>query len=149
MLKGTNLVLGSALVAAASSVPGNANDEKRPAASPRDQTELGRSGLGRPASGREQSVQFLLLVETGADGTISKQEWMQRMEQEFYRLDTDKNGVVDTREVAQSNLPVVHISIALRRRLNDLGWTRTVVSGGPPSRRLAYHPRNKDSMREI
>jgi hypothetical protein len=48
--------------------------------------------------------QLLLLMDTDKNGKISKQEWMKFMEAEFDRLDEDKKGELDVRELAQSKL---------------------------------------------
>jgi hypothetical protein len=59
--------------------------------------------LGEPAV-----KQLLLLMDTDKSGKISKQEWMQFMEGEFDRLDKDKKGQLDIRELMQSKLRVSH-----------------------------------------
>jgi Ca2+-binding EF-hand superfamily protein len=43
---------------------------------------------------------LLLLMDTDKSGKISKQEWMTFMEAEFDRLDKDKKGELDVRELA-------------------------------------------------
>lgn len=53
---------------------------------------------------------MLLLMDTDKNGKISKQEWMNFMEAEFDRLDTAKNGQLDVKELAQSQLRVSHFS---------------------------------------
>jgi hypothetical protein len=65
---------------------------------PRTQDQLGL--------GEEDVRKLLLLIDTQRTGKISKQEWMNFMEAEFDRLDKDKSGVLDTRELAQSRLQV-------------------------------------------
>jgi EF hand len=52
--------------------------------------------------------QLLLLMDTDKNGKISKQEWITFMEAEFDRLDKDKKGELDVRELAQSNLRGSH-----------------------------------------
>jgi Ca2+-binding EF-hand superfamily protein len=56
--------------------------------------------------GEEQAKQLLLLIDTDKSGKISKQEWMRFMEAEFDRLDKEKNGELDTRELTKSKLTV-------------------------------------------
>ena len=58
------------------------------------------------ALGEEEVKQLLLLMDTDENGKISKQEWMKFMEAEFDRLDKDKKGQLDVKEVTQSRLRV-------------------------------------------
>ena len=51
---------------------------------------------------------MLLLIDTDENGKISKQEWMKFMEAEFDRLDKDKKGQLDAKELTQSKLRVGH-----------------------------------------
>ena len=51
-----------------------------------------------------QFKQFLLSMDTDGRGKISKQEFMKFMEAEFDRLDKDKTGELDAKEIAQSLL---------------------------------------------
>jgi hypothetical protein len=60
------------------------------------------------ALGEEQAEQLLLLIDTDKSGKISKQEWMKFMEAEFDRLDKDKKGQLDAKELEQSKLRVSH-----------------------------------------
>ncbi len=60
------------------------------------------------ALGQEEVRQLLLLIGTDKNGKISKQEWMKFMEAEFDRLDVEKNGELDVKELAQSKLRVSH-----------------------------------------
>ena len=66
------------------------------AAVPRPQDKL--------ALGDGEVKQLLLLMDTDKNGKISKQEWMNFMEAEFDRLDKAKNGQLDVKELAQSQL---------------------------------------------
>jgi EF hand len=70
------------------------------AAGPKPQDKL--------ALGEEQAEQLLLLIDTDKSGKISKQEWMKFMEAEFDRLDKDKKGQLDVKELTQSKLRVRH-----------------------------------------
>ena len=70
------------------------------AAAPKPQDKL--------ALGEEQVEQLLLLIDTDKSGKISKHEWMKFMEAEFDRLDKDKKGQLDVRELTQSKLRLSH-----------------------------------------
>ncbi len=50
--------------------------------------------------------QLILLMDTDKNGKISRQEFMAFMQAEFDRLDKDKSGELDARELAQSQLKV-------------------------------------------
>jgi hypothetical protein len=52
--------------------------------------------------------QLLLLMDTDKNGKVSKQEYMSFMSGEFDRLDKDKSGELDPKELAQSRLRVSH-----------------------------------------
>jgi hypothetical protein len=60
----------------------------------------------RLALGEDEAKKLLLLIDTDKTGKISKQEWMKFMEAEFDRLDKDKTGELDAKELAQSKLRV-------------------------------------------
>ncbi|MGA2346621.1 MAG: hypothetical protein ABSF93_11490 [Candidatus Sulfotelmatobacter sp.] len=101
MLRRTNAVwvmLAVGLLAVTWSVMGLALPQK--AATPKPQDKL---VLGEP-----EVRQLLLLMDTDKSGKISKQEWMQFMEAEFDRLDKDKIGQLDAKELTQSKLRVSH-----------------------------------------
>jgi hypothetical protein len=70
------------------------------AAGPKPQDKL--------AIGEEHAEQLLLLIDTDKSGKISKEEWMKFMEAEFDRLDKDKKGLLDVKELTQSKLRVSH-----------------------------------------
>lgn len=67
----------------------------------------------KPALAEEHARELLLLMDK--NGKISKQEWMRFMEAEFDRLDKDKTGQIDAKELEKSNLRVSH------RRISDVG----------------------------
>jgi Ca2+-binding EF-hand superfamily protein len=48
--------------------------------------------------------QLLLLMDTDKNGKISRQEYMKFMQAEFDRMDKDKSGELDAKELAQSKL---------------------------------------------
>ena len=54
------------------------------------------------AFGRGQVKQLMLLIGPDENGKISKEEWMKFMEAEFDRLDKGESGVLDVRELVQS-----------------------------------------------
>jgi len=60
----------------------------------------------RLSLGDAEVKQLLLIIDTDKNGKISKQEWMTFMEAEFDRLDKAKNGQLDVKELAQSQLRV-------------------------------------------
>jgi|CZKR01.1.fsa_nt_gi hypothetical protein len=60
------------------------------------------------ALGEPEVTQLLLLMDTDKNGKISKQEWMKFMEVEVDRLDKDKKGQLDVKELTQSKLRVSH-----------------------------------------
>jgi hypothetical protein len=94
MLTRRNLVAAVAVLAATRAKVLNASQEKETLGRPPDKVTLGK----------EQVEQLLLLMDTDKNGKISKQEWMAFMEAEFDRLDTDKSGELDVKEIAQSRL---------------------------------------------
>ena len=52
--------------------------------------------------------ELLALMDTHKNGKISKQEWMKFMEAEFDRLDTNKTGEIDQKELLKSNVSMAH-----------------------------------------
>lgn len=56
------------------------------------------------AIGEEGVKQLLPLMDTDKKGMISKQEFMKFMEAEFERLDKNKKGELNVKELTQSNL---------------------------------------------
>jgi EF hand domain-containing protein len=63
----------------------------------------------------ENVKELLLLMDTNKDGKISKQEWMTFMEAQFDKLDKDKKGELDRKELLKSTVSVNHV------RYSDLG----------------------------
>lgn len=68
----------------------------------------GKQNTPKPANKQQlaasQVKQLLLLMDTDKNGKISKQEWMSFMEAEFDRLDTDKSGELDPKELTHSRV---------------------------------------------
>jgi hypothetical protein len=56
------------------------------------------------ALGESEVKQLLLLMDTDKNGKISKKEYMDFMAAEFDRLDVDKSGELDVKELTQSKL---------------------------------------------
>lgn len=56
------------------------------------------------ALGHEEVKRLLLLMDTNKNGKISKQEFLSFMEAEFDRLDTDKSGELDPKEIRESEV---------------------------------------------
>jgi Ca2+-binding EF-hand superfamily protein len=54
------------------------------------------------ALGTDEVKQMLTLMDTDKNGKISKAEFMKFMEAEFDRLDKDKSGELDPKELTQS-----------------------------------------------
>ena len=57
----------------------------------------------RIAIASEKVKELLALMDTDKNGKISKQEWMKFMEAEFDRLDKNKKGEVDPKELLPRN----------------------------------------------
>ena len=53
------------------------------------------------AMASEKTKELLLLMDPDKNGKISKQEWMKFMEAEFDKLDPDKTGELDPKELRQ------------------------------------------------
>jgi Ca2+-binding EF-hand superfamily protein len=98
MLTRTNIVRVIAVLVATWAIPGVAVAQKAAVPKPQDKLALGEN----------QVYQLLLLMDTDKSGKISKQEWMKLMEAEFDRLDKDKKGQLDPKELEQSKLRVSH-----------------------------------------
>jgi EF hand len=101
MSKPTNVVLvivDLAVLVATLAMPGTLVAQKAAVPKPQDKLALGET----------QVMQLLLLMDTDKNGKISKQEWMQFMEAEFDRLDKDKSGDLDVKDLTQSKLRVSH-----------------------------------------
>jgi Ca2+-binding EF-hand superfamily protein len=75
-------------------------------ATPIAQKQPQRKTPDKGALAEDEVTQLLLLMDADKDGTISKQEWMNFMSAEFDRLDKNKNGFLDVREIAQSKVRV-------------------------------------------
>ena len=56
------------------------------------------------ALGEEEIKQLLVLMDTDKNGKIFKQEYLNFMSAEFDRLDKDKSGELDVKELTQSQI---------------------------------------------
>jgi hypothetical protein len=88
---GTILLIAGALFGA-----GNGQETDHPAA----QREK------RLAAGERDAKQMLLLMDKDKSGKVSKQEFMTFMEEEFERLDVNKDGQLDVNELTHSRVVV-------------------------------------------
>jgi Ca2+-binding EF-hand superfamily protein len=60
------------------------------------------------AKAEPEVKRLLLLMDADKNGKISKQEWMTFMEAEFDRLDKDKSGELDVKELTQTPIRGFH-----------------------------------------
>ena len=65
---------------------------------------------GKLSLGKDKVKQSLLFIDTDRSGKITKQEWMRFMEAEFDRIDKNKSGELNAKELAQSKLRVSHLT---------------------------------------
>jgi hypothetical protein len=56
------------------------------------------------AQGEKDVKQLLLLMDQDHEGKISKSEFMSFMEAEFNRMDSDKSGELDVKDLTQSRV---------------------------------------------
>lgn len=63
---------------------------------PKQQTTL--------ALGEDEVRQLVLLMDADKNGRVSKREFLNFMSAEFDRLDVDKSGELDVKELAQSQI---------------------------------------------
>ena len=62
----------------------------------------------KAALAEANAKELLLLMDIDKTDKISKQEWLKFMEAEFDRLDKDKKGEIDQKELMQSRVWVRH-----------------------------------------
>lgn len=75
--------------------------QKASAPKPQDKVGLGEDEVKR----------LLLLMDADKNGKISRREYMNFMAAEFDRLDKDKSGDLDVKELTQSRLTATHPSL--------------------------------------
>ena len=59
-------------------------------------------------AGEAEAKKLLLLMDTDKNGKVSRAEFMAFMAAEFDRLDVNKDGELDVKELSKSSLTVVH-----------------------------------------
>jgi hypothetical protein len=79
---------------------GNAAAQKASVPKPQNKLAIGEEGV----------KQLLPLMDTDKKGMISKQEFMKFMEAEFERLDKNKKGELNVKELTQSSLSASHFA---------------------------------------
>ena len=65
---------------------------------------VARFRVDKAALAEAHAKELLLLMDVDKTGKISKQEWMKFMEEEFDRLDKDKKGELDQKELMQARV---------------------------------------------
>ncbi len=61
-------------------------------------------------AGEAAAKQLLVLMDTDKSGKVSRQEWRTFMEAEFDRLDKNKDGELDVKELEKSQMQPVPFS---------------------------------------
>ena len=105
MLMRTRTISGMLVIAvsiATWAMLGTVVAQKAAVPKPQDKLALGEEGV----------KQLLLLMDTDKNGKISEQEWMKFMEAEFHRLDVQKKGEIDRKQLLQSTVSVGHVRSA-------------------------------------
>jgi hypothetical protein len=64
------------------------------------------------ALGEDEVKQLVLLMDQNKNGKVSEQEFMNFMRAEFRRLDKDKSGELDVKELTDSQIRVSHFTDA-------------------------------------
>jgi len=103
MQKRTNIalvILVLAVLVATGATLGTAVAQRASVPKPQDKLALGEPEV----------KQLLLLMDTDKNGKITKREWMKFMEAEFDRLDKDKSGDLDAKDLTQSQLRASHFA---------------------------------------
>jgi hypothetical protein len=95
--EGWKIILCICIFALCSALGTNAySAQKNERAVPKNQRQI--------ALGEDEVKQLLTLMDTDKNGKISKQEFMSFMEAEFDRLDVDKSGELDVKELTKSQV---------------------------------------------
>lgn len=90
MSKQIKVVLTIAVLAAISAIPGNGAEQRQTLPKAPDKQTLRV----------DEIKQLLLLMDTDKNGKISRDQWLTMMATEFDRLDKDKSGKLDVKEIA-------------------------------------------------
>lgn len=101
MRKRTNYVWFIGLIAvlvATLTLLGNAAAQKASVPKPQDKLTMGEDDVKH----------LLLLMDADKKGMVSKQEYMRYMEAEFERLDKNKTGQLNVKELTRLNLSATH-----------------------------------------
>jgi hypothetical protein len=64
------------------------------------------------ALGEDEVKQLVLLMDQDKNGKVSQQEFMTFMQAEFKRLDKDRSGELDVKELTESQFRVSHFTDA-------------------------------------
>ena len=88
------IIVVIAVLVVAATLVGNAAAQKASVPKPQNKLAIGEEGI----------KQLLPLMDSDKNGLISKQEFMKFMEAEFVRLDKEKKGELNVKELTQSNL---------------------------------------------
>jgi EF hand len=94
--KVASMTVALGILFALGAVQNTAVPQKSAVPKPQDKLALGEAEVKR----------LMLLIDPNEKGKITKREWMKFMESEFDRLDKDKSGELDAKELAQSRLQV-------------------------------------------
>jgi hypothetical protein len=98
--KVVSVILAVAGVLGTGAIIGTAIAGQEPSQVPATQDEK------KLAAGEREAKKMLLLMDTDKSGKVSKQEFMNFMEAEFQRLDINKDGELDVKELTQSRVQV-------------------------------------------
>jgi hypothetical protein len=90
------IIVAIAVLIATGTMLVNAAAQKASVPKPQDKLTMGEDEVRR----------LLLLMDPDKKGMISKPEYMKFMEAEFERLDKNKQGELNVKELTQSNLAV-------------------------------------------
>lgn len=90
------VALGTIAVHAAPQLAASAAPQKVDKAVPKQQRAI--------ALGEAEVTQLVLLMDVDKNGKISRKEFMDFMSAEFDRLDKDKSGELDVKELSQSRI---------------------------------------------
>ena len=96
MIKKRNIVLAIAGLFATAAIAGNGVTPKASTVSP-----VAADQATNAATGDAATRKLLLLMDTDKDGMVSREEFLAYMGTEFDRLDQNKDGKLDVKELTQ------------------------------------------------